>query len=152
MIYSGTKIESLSEVLGNCSVIVLLSENYNLLQKEAKKISDAICGPNAESEMRITRYFNQEISGKRNEIVTLLQTKSFFPGRQIIMLNGLHEKDYEIIAEIASEWQNGDAITIVTMDKLSKNSELKKILESNTKVALVNYSNCLLYTSDAADE
>ena len=85
MIYSGTKIENFNEVLGNYAVIVLLSENYNLLQKEAKKISDAIGGPNAESEMRITRYFNQEITGKRNEIVSLLQTKSFFPGRQIIM-------------------------------------------------------------------
>ena len=144
MIYSGTKIESLSEVLGKYSVIVLLSENYNLLQKEAKKISNAIGGPNIESEMRITRYFNQEITGKRNEIVSLLQTKSFFPGHQIIMLNGLHEKDYKIITEIASEWQNGDAITIVTMDKLSKNSELKKILESNTKLALVNYSKNIL--------
>ena len=144
MIYSGTKIESLSEVLGNYSVIVLLSENYNLLQKEAKKISTAIGGPNVESEMRITRYFNQEITGKRNEIVSLLQTKSFFPGHQIIMLNGLHEKDYKIITEIASEWQNGDAITIVTMDKLSENSELKKILKSNTKLALVNYSKNIL--------
>ena len=140
MIYSGTKIESLSEVLGNYSVIVLLSENYNLLQKEAKKISNAIGGPNIESEMRITRYFNQEITGKRNEIMSLLQTKSFFPGHQIIMLNGLHEKDYKIITEIASEWQNGDAITIVTMDKLSKNSELKRLLQSNSTMALVDYS------------
>ena len=144
MIYSGTKIESFNEALGDYSVIVLLSENYNLLQKEAKKISGAIGGPNAESEMRITRYFNQEITSKRDEIVSLLQTKSFFPGRQIIMLNGLPEKDYKIITEIASEWQNGDATTIVTMDKLSKNSELKKILESNTKVALVNYSKNIL--------
>ena len=133
MIYSGTKIESLSEVLGNYSVIVLLSENYNLLQKEAKKISNAIGGPNIESEMRITRYFNQEITGKRNEIVSLLQTKSFFPGRQIMMLNGLYEKDYKIITAINSEWQNGDAITIVTMDKLSKNSELKKLLDSSAQ-------------------
>ena len=146
MIYSGTKIESFNEALGDYSVIVLLSENYNLLQKEAKKISGAIGGPNAESEMRITRYFNQEITGKRDEIVSLLQTKSFFPGRQIIMLNGLPEKDYKIITEIASEWQNGDAITIVTMDKLSKNSELKKILQSNSKVALVNYSKSVLNT------
>ena len=144
MIYSGTKIESFNEALGNYSVIVLLGENYNLLQKEAKKISAAIGGPKAESEMRITRYFNQEITGKRDEIVSLLQTKSFFPGRQIIMLHGLPEKDHKIITEIASEWQNGDAITIVTMDKLSNNTELKKILQSNTKVALVNYSKNIL--------
>ena len=122
-------------------MIVLLSENYNLLQKEAKKISDAIGGPNAESEMRLTKYFNQEISSKRDEIMSLLQTKSFFPGCQLIMLNGLPEKNYKIITEIASEWQDGDAITIVTMDKLSKNSELKRILQSNKTMALINYSN-----------
>ena len=146
MIYSGTKIEKYNEALGNYAVVVLLGENYKLLQKEAKKISDAIGGPNAESEMRITRYFNQEITGKRDEIMSLLQTKSFFPGRQLIMLNGLPEKDYKIITEIASAWQNRDPITIVTMDKLSKNSELKKILQSNSKVALVNYSKSVLNT------
>ncbi len=121
-------------------MIILLSENYNLLQKEVKKISDAIGGPNAESEMRLTRYFNQEIIGKKDEIMSLLQTKSFFPGCQLIILNGLPEKDYKIITEIASEWQNGDAITIVTMDKLSKNSELKRLLQSNNNMALVDYS------------
>ena len=146
MIYFRTKVEGFDEALGNYAVIVLLSENHTLLQKEAKKISDAIGGPNAEGEMRITRYFNQEIASKRDEIVSLLQTKSFFPGRQIIMLNGLPEKDYKIITEIASGWQNRDAITIVTMDKLSKNSELKKILQSNSKVALVNYSKNVLNT------
>ena len=140
MIYSGTSIEGFNESLRNYSVIILLSGNYNLLQKETKKISDAIGGPNAESEMRLTRYFNQEIIGKKDEIMSLLQTKSFFPGCQLIILNGLPEKDYKIITEIASEWQNGDAITIVTMDKLSKNSELKRLLQSNSTMALVDYS------------
>ena len=140
MIYSGKNFEGFNESLRNYSVIILLSGNYNLLQKEAKKISDAIGGPNAESEMRLTRYFNQEITGKRDEIMSLLQTKSFFPGCQIIMLNGLPEKNYKIITEIASEWQNGDAITIVTMDKLSKNSELKRIVQSDRNMALINYS------------
>ena len=140
MIYSGKTFDSLNKSLGNYSVIVLLSENYKLLQKEAKKIADAIGGPNAESEMRITKYFNQEILSKRDEIMSLLQTKSFFPGSQIIILSGLPEKNYKIITEIASKWQSGDAITIVTMDGLSKNSELKKVLQSSTTMALVNYS------------
>ncbi len=140
MIYSGTNFDSFNQLLENYSVIILLSENNNLLQKEAKRISDAIGGSNAESEMRLTKYFNQEISNKRDEIMSLLQTKSFFPGRQIIMLNGLPEKNYKIIIELASEWQNGDAVTIVTMDRLSKNSELKKILQSNATIALINYS------------
>ena len=139
MIYSGKSFEGFNESLRNYSVIILLSGNYNLLQREAKKISDAIGGPNAESEMRLTRYFNQEIIGKKDEIMSLLQTKSFFPGCQLIILNGLPEKDYKIITEIASEWQNGDAITIVTMDKLSENSELKRILQSNSTMALVDY-------------
>ena len=140
MIYYGTSFEGFNESLSNYSVIILLSENYNLLQKEAKKIAEAIGGPDAESEMRLNRYFNQEIIGKKDEIMSLLQTKSFFPGCQLIMLNGLPEKNYKIITEIASEWQNGDAITIVTMDKLSKNSELKRILQSNSTMALVDYS------------
>ena len=56
------------------------------------------------------------------------------------MLNDLSEKDYKIITEIDGEWQNHDALTIVTMKKISQNSELKKLLTSSTRMALVNYN------------
>ena len=55
-------------------------------------------------------------------------------------MNGLSEKDCKIINEIDAEWQNDDAITIVTMNELSKNSEFKKLVTYSTRIALVNYS------------
>ena len=142
MIYYRQKIDSFTETFEKCSVIVLLGENYSLLQKDAKKISDArLLGKIADEEMRVNKYFNQEINEKRNEIITSLKTKSFFPGRQIILLNELNEKDYKIITEIDAEWQNDDAITIVTMNELSKNSDFKKLVASSDRIALVNYTN-----------
>ena len=57
MIYYREKINSFTDAFHNYSVIVLVSQNYNLLQKEAQKISDTIAGTNADEEMRITRYF-----------------------------------------------------------------------------------------------
>ena len=140
MIYYRQKIDSFTETFEKCSVIVLLGENYSLLQKDAKKISDALAGKNADGEMRVNKYFNQEINEKRNEIITSLKTKSFFPGRQIILLNGLYEKDYEIITEIDAEWQNHDAITIVTMNTLSKKTDVTKSLASSERIAVVNYT------------
>ena len=140
MIYFREKINSLTEVFDNCSVIVLVSQNHNLLQKEAQKISDSIAGSKANDEMRVTRYFNQEINEKKSDILSRLRTKSFFPGRQIILLNGLYEKDWKIINEIDAEWHNDDAITIVTMNELSQNSEFKKLVTSNTRIALINYT------------
>ena len=68
MIYYRQKIDSFTETFEKCSVIVLLGENYSLLQKDAKKISDALAGKNADGEMRVNKYFNQEINEKRNEI------------------------------------------------------------------------------------
>ena len=50
------------------------------------------------------------------------------------------KKDYKIITEIDTEWQSHDAVTIVTMNELIKNSEIKKLLASSTRVALVNYT------------
>ena len=78
-------------------MIVLVSQNYNLLQKEIQKISDTIAGPKANEEMRITSYFNKEINEKKHDILSSLRTKSFFPGRQVLFLNGLSEKDCKII-------------------------------------------------------
>ena len=140
MIYYRNKISSFTKLFDTCSVIILAGKNYNLLQKEAKKIVDEIAGPRADDEMRITRYFNQEINGNRHEIISSLKTKSFFPGRQIILLNGLSDKDYKIINEIDAEWQNYDPITIVTMKELSKNFEFKKLVTSSNRIALIIYS------------
>ena len=140
MIYNREKINSFIGVFVDCSVVVLVGSNYNLLQRDAKKISDIIAGPDAAHEMRITKYFNQEINGKTDEILSSLRTKSFFPGQQIIMLNDMSEKDYKIILEIDSAWQNQDALTIVTMQDLSNKSELRKLLGSSKRMALVNYT------------
>ncbi len=68
MIYYRQRIDSFIETFEKCSVIVLLGENYSLLQKDAKKISDALAGNTANEEMRVNKYFNQEINEKRNEI------------------------------------------------------------------------------------
>ena len=78
MIYYRQKIDSFKGVFNNYSVVVLHGENYNLLLRDAKKISDEIAGPTADKEMRINRYLNQEINGKTNEIISCLKTKSFF--------------------------------------------------------------------------
>ena len=141
MIYYRQNIDSFAETFEKCSVIVLLGENYSLLKKDAKKISDALAGKNADREMRVNKYFNQEINEKRNEIITSLKTKSFFPGRQIILLNELNDKDCKIITEIDAEWKNHDTITIVTMNALSKKSDVIKSLASSARIALVNYTN-----------
>ena len=141
MIYYRQKIDSFTETFEKCSVIVLLGENYSLLQKDAKTISDLLAGKKADEEMRVNKYFNQEINEKRNAIITSLKTKSFFPGRQIILLNELNEKDCKIITEIDGAWKKNDAITIVTMSALSKKSDVIKLLASNARIALVNYTN-----------
>ena len=140
MIYYRQKVDSLAGVFDNHSVVILLGENYKILQRDAQNISDEIAGPAAENEMRIKKYFNQVINGKKDEIISGLKTKSFFSGRQIIMLNDLSEKDYKIITDIDAEWQNHDAITIITMKNLSKNSDLKKLISSSGRIALVNYT------------
>ena len=100
MIYYRQNVDSLAGIFDNYSVVILLGENYKTLQRDAKNISDEIAGPAAENEMRIKKYFNQEINGKKDEIISCLKTKSFFTGRQIIMLNDLSEKDYKIITDM----------------------------------------------------
>ena len=140
MIYYRENINGLTEVFENCSVIVLVSQNHNLLLKEAQKITDTIAGQKADDEMRVTRYFNQEIHEKKQVILSSLRTKSFFPGRQIILLNGLAEKHYKIIKEIDDDWQSDDAVTIVTMNEISRNSEFKKFVASSARIVLIVYT------------
>ena len=72
MIYYRQKIDNFTEKFEECSIIVLLGENHSILQKEAKKISDALAGKVADEEMRVNKYFNQEINEKRNEIIMII--------------------------------------------------------------------------------
>ena len=67
MIYYRQNVDSLAGIFDNYSVVILLGENYKILQRDAKNISDEIVGPAAENEMRIKKYFNQEINGKKTK-------------------------------------------------------------------------------------
>ena len=140
MIYQRQNINTFSGLFDNCSTIILLGENYNLLKNDIEEISLAIAGPKASEEMRLTTYFNQEIISKKDNIISSLKEKSFFPGRSVIVLNGLPQKDFRIIFEIDAAWKNLDPITVITMDELSSNSEIRKLSGANPRVALVSYN------------
>ena len=139
MIYYKQNIDSFTGIFDSYSVVVLLGNNQNLLSKEAKEIAVAIAGPKAEDEMRITKYHSHEISSKKTEIMSCLKTKSFFPGPSIIMLSEMLEKDFQLIFEIYTAWELNDPTTIITIDKLSKNSELKTLSDSSSRLALIYY-------------
>ena len=55
MIYYRQKVDSLTGIFDNYSVVILLGENYKVLQRDAKNISAEIAGPAAENEMRIKK-------------------------------------------------------------------------------------------------
>lgn len=139
MNYHRNNITDLKKVFSKCSVVLLHGRSQNFLFKEAKEISNVIAGPNAEQEMRLTTFSSQEISEKKHEIISSLKTRSFFPGPSVRILNGLMEKDYNLILDLERAWQIDDPMTIITMDELSRNSKIRKSTLDSSSVALVEY-------------
>ena len=133
MIYYRQNVYSLAGIFDDYSVVILLGENYKILQRDAKNISDEMAGPAAENEMRIKKYFNQEIN---------IQVFGYFEWIEIERPNGRVKKSYSIIKS-------------KTIDRAENDSHLAWYINKtkecimNTRNTLNEYTKCIMNALNA---
>ena len=104
-----------------------------------------LLGPNAEQEMRLTRFSGDDILKDRTAVFDAVKSVGFFPGQRAILIENTSDKTSKIIIECIEAWNKTDAHIVVTSGLLRPTSQLRKAFETF-------HNTCLLYTSDAADE
>ena len=103
-----------------------------------------LLGPNAEQEMRLTRFIGDDILKDRTAVFDAVKSVGFFPGQRAILIENTSDKTSKIIIECIEAWNKTDAHIVVTSGLLKPTSQLRKAFETfqNTLAAPI-YDNPL---------
>ena len=103
-----------------------------------------LLGPNAEQEMRLTRFSGDDILKDRAAVFDAVKSVGFFPGQRAVLIENTSDKTAKTIIECIEAWNNTDAHIVVTSGLLRPASQLRKAFENfqNTLAAPI-YDNPL---------
>ena len=103
-----------------------------------------LLGPNAEQEMRLTRFIGDDILKDRTAVFDAVKSVGFFPGQRAVLIENTSDKTSKIIIECIEAWNKTDAHIVVTSGLLRPTSQLRKAFETlQNTIAAPIYDNPL---------
>ena len=103
-----------------------------------------LLGPNAEQEMRLTRFIGDDILKDRTAVFDAVKSVGFFPGQRAVLIENTSDKTSKIIIECIEAWNKTDAHIVVTSGLLRPTSQLRKAFETfHNTIAAPIYDNPL---------
>ncbi len=105
-----------------------------------KALIDALTGPNAEEEMRLTRLDAAILRKDPAALADAVKAVGFFPGLRVVHVESATETTVKALKPALESWQAGDAVIVVTAGTLNTRSALRKLFEGGrTTVAIGIY-------------
>ena len=103
-----------------------------------------LLGPNAEQEMRLTRFIGDDILKDRTAVFDAVKSVGFFPGQRAVLIENTSDRTSKIIIECIEAWNKTDAHIVVTSGLLRPTSQLRKAFETlQNTIAAPIYDNPL---------
>lgn len=93
-----------------------------------------LLGPGAEEEMRLTRLPASDLTKDKAALTDAVRATGFFPGRRAVLVEEATNAQSDTIAAALEDWQEGDAMIVVTAGAL-KPSGLRKLFEGAKNAA-----------------
>lgn len=87
-----------------------------------------LLGENAEEEMRLTRLPAADLTRDKAALTDAVRATGFFPGQRAVLVEDATNSQSAVIEAALSDWQDGDAMIVVTAGAL-KPSGLRKLFE-----------------------
>ncbi|NNU79080.1 DNA polymerase III subunit delta [Halovulum dunhuangense] len=87
-------------------------------------------GPQAESDMRLTRLSPSDLRGEPSRLSDALKEQGFFPGQRVVTLEDATDALAKPVTAALEDWRPGDAFLIVTAGNLTPRSALRKLFEN----------------------
>ncbi|KNG93512.1 DNA polymerase III subunit delta [Pseudaestuariivita atlantica] len=95
----------------------------------------ALLGPNAEEEMRLTRMSGADLRKDGTLLMDAIKAQGFFPGPRAAFVEDATDGAAEAIAAALNDWRDGDAQIVVTAGQLTPRSSLRKLFEGHPTAA-----------------
>ena len=96
-----------------------------------QEVIAALLGPNGEEEMRLARMTGAELRKDPAALDAAMKAQSFFPGQRVAFLEEANDAVIDAVAAALEEWQDGDAVLVVTAGALKPTSKLRKLFEGH---------------------
>jgi DNA polymerase-3 subunit delta len=96
-----------------------------------QQVLEALLGPEAEAEMRLTRIPASDLRSDRAALLDAIKAQGFFPGPRAAFVEDAGDGFAPTIKTALDEWQPGDAQIIVTAKQLNARSALRKLFEAH---------------------
>lgn len=90
-------------------------------------------GPNADSEMRLTRISGADLRRDTVAAVDAVKAQGFFPGPRAVVIDEANDHSVDALKLALAEWAEGDAMLIATGGALKKTSKLLKLFEGDKR-------------------
>ena len=90
-----------------------------------------LLGPNAESEMRLTRIAGADLRRDPAALQDAMRASGFFPGTRAVLVEDAGDALAAIFDEALASFQSGDGVIVATAGSLRANSKLRKAFETH---------------------
>lgn len=121
-------------------VILLHGPNQSEIKEKCREVTTLLCGPNGTEEMRINKVLENSILKDPYILDDKIKSVGFFPGKQVLIIEGTTDKIVKILSNVISNWTKEDASIILIASTLKPNSSLRKMLEAHpTAICLAIY-------------
>lgn len=106
-----------------------------------KTLIDALTGPNADEEMRLTRLEAAVLRKDPAALADATKAVGFFPGLRVVLVESATDTTTKAVKAALEDWHAGDAIIVITAGQLNARSSLRKLVEGGrSSVAIGVYT------------
>ncbi|MBS0125512.1 DNA polymerase III subunit delta [Thetidibacter halocola] len=109
--------------------VLLYGEDTMRVALKRQDLVKAICGPNAEEEMRLTRILGADLRRDPAQVLDAVKAVGFFPGPRVVLVDEANNTATDALAPALQDWREGDAQIVVTAGALQKTASLRKLFE-----------------------
>lgn len=112
------------------AAILLHGPDAMRIALKRKTLIDALTGPNADEEMRLTRLESALLRKDPAALGDANKAVGFFPGLRVVHVESATDTTTKAVKAALEDWQGGDAVMVITAGQLNARSSLRKLLES----------------------
>ena len=131
---------TLKESINYLPLILFYGPNQSEIKERCDEATQLICGPNGKEEMRVHKLNASLVLKDSQSFYDKLKTVGFFPGRQVLIIEGATDKLTNIIKDALDDWGQKDATIILIATSLKITSSLRKMVEQDpSSLSIVIY-------------
>jgi DNA polymerase-3 subunit delta len=115
----------------NATGLLIFGADAMRVAERRKQVLTALVGPDAETEMRLTRINGSDLRKEPALLLDAVKAVGFFPGPRAVHVESAVDGLSDVLATALADWKPGDAQIIATAGALNARSALRKLFESH---------------------